>query len=103
LRKKRKNGSVKPEQPKKLPECWTPENPEPKDLSVLKPKEAFQWLCGYIESCLAYKLAMSDEELELVNRYYRLKHETECSGGVAYKHAVGKLQELKEEIERRVL
>ena len=58
-------------------------------------KEQFKSLCEEIELELAYNLGASPEELKVVEEYFKLKHDCEYAGGIAYKHGIKKLEKLK--------
>ena len=58
-------------------------------------KEQFQRLCEDIELELAYNLGASPEELKAVEEYFKLKHNCEYAGGIAYKHGIRKLEQMK--------
>ncbi len=58
-------------------------------------KEQFQKLCEDIELELTYRLGADPEELKAIEEYFRVKHDCEYAGGIAYKHGIKKLEELK--------
>jgi len=58
-------------------------------------KQQFQRLCEDIELELAYNLGASPEELKAIEEYFRLKHDCEYAGGIAYKYGIKKLEKLR--------
>ncbi len=58
-------------------------------------KQQFLQLCEDIELELAYRLGADKEELKAIEEYFRVKHDCEYAGGIAYKHGIRKLEEVR--------
>ncbi len=59
-------------------------------------KEDFFRLCEEIELELLYRLGIFEEELKVIEEYYKTKHDYLAS--YSYKHGLKKLQELKSKL-----
>jgi len=59
-------------------------------------KDQFQALCDEIELELIYRLGIDEGDMKLIDEYFRLKYETQFSGGISYKHNIKKLESIKE-------
>jgi len=58
-------------------------------------KEEFEKLCKELELELVYRLGITEDELKVVEEYFKIKHDAISAGGIAYKHATTKLNLLK--------
>lgn len=58
-------------------------------------KQWFYQLCEDVELELIYRLGVSPEELKAIEEYFRVKHDYEHAGGIAYKHGIKKLEEVR--------
>ena len=61
-------------------------------------KDQFFQLCEDIELELLYRLGATQEELKAIEEYFRTKHDCEYAGGIAYKHGIRKLEEIKKKL-----